>query len=437
MVSVESPVSQRLTTTALLLLTFATGLVDPVSVLVLGHVFVANMTGNVIFLGFWFVPNSGVDLIAAVVAFTSFVVGTIIGGRLARHLDNKVRRGLLIALGCDAVVLLALSVIADAGVLSYHGQGRLLLIAALAVTFGVQTVTARQFGVQELSTTVLTQTIVGLGLGSRLAGGTGQREVLRYTVVLTMCGGAAVGATLTRFTVAPIIAIAALAVAVSAAISCSVRSGRPFPTVSLTRMPSVLVTGAASGIGSSMAEYLAARNWDVIAGVRTQQDADAVTAANPQRVTAVVLDVIDDDHLDALAGSLPTRLDAVVNNAGVAVSGPMEAVTTADWRKKLQVNVIGQLAVTRAVPPRIRASRGRIVFISSANGQVPMPMLGAYCASKFALEVAADAVRMELHTWGIRVVVVEPERRHTDMWRTADAVVEETEAALTPDLRAL
>ena len=216
--AVESPVSHRMTVVGLLLLTFATGLVDAVSVLVLGHVFVANMTGNVIFLGFWFVPHSGVDLMAAVVAFVAFVAGTVLGGRLARHLDRYVRRWLLVALGLEVVVLATLAALAGAGVLNYHDNGKLVLIAGLAVTFGCQNATARQFGIQELSTTVLTSTIVGIGFDSRLAGGTGQREKLRYAVVLTMCGGAVVGATLTLVTVAPIIALAAVVVAVSAVI---------------------------------------------------------------------------------------------------------------------------------------------------------------------------------------------------------------------------
>jgi uncharacterized membrane protein YoaK (UPF0700 family) len=216
--AVESPVSPRLTVTALLLLTFATGLVDAVSVLVLGHVFVANMTGNVIFLGFWLVPHSGVDLVAALVAFASFVAGAVLGGRLVRHLGGRVRRWLIISLGIEVVALVALSILAGTGVLQYHGNGRLILIAGLAVVFGSQTTTARQFGVPELSTTVLTQTIVGIGFDSRIAGGTGHREKLRYGVVLTMCGGAAVGATLTLWTVAPIIAIAAAAVAAGGAI---------------------------------------------------------------------------------------------------------------------------------------------------------------------------------------------------------------------------
>jgi uncharacterized membrane protein YoaK (UPF0700 family) len=215
---VVSPVSERLTVVSLLLLTFATGIVDAVSVLVLGHVFVANMTGNVIFLGFWFVPHSGVDLTAAVVAFVCFMAGTVLGGRLARHIDSEVRLWLAVTLGVEVVVLLTLSMLAGSGVLNYHDNTKLILIAGLAIAFGSQNATARQFGIQELSTTVLTSTIVGLGFDSRLAGGSGHREKLRYSVVLTMCAGAVLGATMTRFTVAPVIALAAAMVAVSAAI---------------------------------------------------------------------------------------------------------------------------------------------------------------------------------------------------------------------------
>lgn len=220
---VASPVSERLTVTALLLLTVATGLVDAISVLVLGHVFVANMTGNVIFLGFWFVPHSGVDLTAAVVAFAGFIVGTVIGGRLARHLDGRVRTWLTASLCIEVVLLAVLSILAGIGILDYRDNTKLLLIAGLALAFGIQNATARQFGIQELSTTVLTSTIVGLGFDSRLAGGTGDREKLRYAVVATMCGGAVIGATLSRFTVAPVIALAAVVIAISA---CIFRFGR-------------------------------------------------------------------------------------------------------------------------------------------------------------------------------------------------------------------
>lgn len=216
--AVRSPVSNRLTVSALLLLTFATGLIDAVSVLVLGHVFVANMTGNVIFLGFWFVPHSGVDLTAALVAFVSFLIGAVIGGRLARHLGSRPRHWLSVALGVEVMALMVLAVLAGTGVLDYRDNTKLVLIACLAVVFAIQNATARQFGVQELSTTVLTQTIVGIGFDSRLAGGSGEREKLRYGVVLTMCAGAVVGATLTLVTVAPVIALAGAVVAGAAAL---------------------------------------------------------------------------------------------------------------------------------------------------------------------------------------------------------------------------
>lgn len=211
--AVVSPVSHRLTVAGLLMLTFATGLVDAISVLRLGHVFVANMTGNVIFLGFWFVPHSGVDLPAAAVGFAGFVTGAVIGGRLARRMDHDVRRWLTFALGGEVVVLLILSALAGAGVLNYQGRGRLILILGLATVFGSQSVAARRFGIPELTTTVLTATIVSIGMDSRLAGGSGDRERLRYAVVFTMCGGAAVGATLSLLVVAPVIALAALSVA--------------------------------------------------------------------------------------------------------------------------------------------------------------------------------------------------------------------------------
>jgi NAD(P)-dependent dehydrogenase (short-subunit alcohol dehydrogenase family) len=202
-------------------------------------------------------------------------------------------------------------------------------------------------------------------------------------------------------------------------------------------MPSVLVTGAGRGIGQSIVEHLAARGWDVIAGVRNEPDAAVVTALNPQRISSVILDVTDAAHISTLNESLPERLDAIVNNAGVVVSGPMETVTPDEWRKQLDVNVVGQLAVTQVVLPRLRRSRGRVVFISSVNGRLSMPLIGAYCASKFALEAAADALRMELRPWHIGVAIVEPAQTDTDMWRTADDMVKQTEATLTAEQRDL
>ena len=202
-------------------------------------------------------------------------------------------------------------------------------------------------------------------------------------------------------------------------------------------MPTVLVTGAARGIGKAIVEHLASTGWDVIAGVRSEQDANAITKVDPQRVSAVILDITDAGHIAKLADTLPERLDAVVNNAGVAVGGPVETVTPEEWRHVLEVNVIGQFAVTRAVLPKLRESRGRALFISSVNGRIATPMLGPYSASKFALEAACDALRVELRGWGVSVVLIEPAQTDTDMWRTADDMVEQFETAMSAEDRDL
>jgi NAD(P)-dependent dehydrogenase (short-subunit alcohol dehydrogenase family) len=202
-------------------------------------------------------------------------------------------------------------------------------------------------------------------------------------------------------------------------------------------MPSVLVTGAARGIGRAIVDHLANNGWDVIAGVRTEQDATTLTTAHPQRVSAVILDVTDAGHIAKLTRALPERLDSVVNNAGIAVAGAIETVSMEDWREQLEINVVGQMAVTQAVLPNLRKARGRVVFISSVNGRISTPLLGPYCASKFALEAAADALRLEVKPWGISVVVIEPAQTATDMWKTADDMVARIEDGLTAEHRAL
>jgi NAD(P)-dependent dehydrogenase (short-subunit alcohol dehydrogenase family) len=202
-------------------------------------------------------------------------------------------------------------------------------------------------------------------------------------------------------------------------------------------MPSVLVTGAARGIGKAIVEHLAATGWDVIAGVRSEQDATALTKIDPQRVSAVILDITNADHIAKLPDALPKRLDALVNNAGVAVGGPVETVTPDSWRNILEVNVIGQFAVTQAVLPRLRESWGRVLFLSSVNGRIATPMLGPYSASKFALEAGCDALRVELKAWGIPVVLIEPAQTDTDMWRSAGDMVLQIEADMSPEHRDL
>lgn len=202
-------------------------------------------------------------------------------------------------------------------------------------------------------------------------------------------------------------------------------------------MPYVLVTGAARGIGRATALRLAAAGWDVVAGVRNPADAEQLVGAAGRPITPVTLDITDSEQVAALAQTLPERLDALVNNAGVVVGGPVEAVPPSELRRQLEVNVVGQAAVTQVALPRLRSSRGRIVFVSSLSGRVATPMMGAYNASKFALEGMADALRMELAPWGIRVVIVEPAQTDTDLWRRADDDLDGAVATLSDEHRGL
>jgi NAD(P)-dependent dehydrogenase (short-subunit alcohol dehydrogenase family) len=194
-------------------------------------------------------------------------------------------------------------------------------------------------------------------------------------------------------------------------------------------LPSVLVTGAGRGIGRAIAERLCAAGWDVHAGVRSGDV--------PDGCTPVRLDITSAEDVAGLDAALPERLDAVVNNAGVVVGGPVEAVPIDDVRRQLEVNVVGQVAVSQALLPRLRASRGRLLFLSSVSGRVSTPMTGFYNASKFALEGLVDALRMEVRPWGVRVVLVEPAQTDTDLWRGAEAELDETVASLSPEHREL
>jgi len=204
-------------------------------------------------------------------------------------------------------------------------------------------------------------------------------------------------------------------------------------------MPSVLLTGAGRGIGRTSALRLAAAGWDVLAGVRRPEDGEALAAAagTGGRITPVILDVTDASQIAALDQVLPERLDALVNNAGIVLSGPVEGLSLEDLRNQLEVNLVGPVALTQALLPRLRATRGRIVFIGSVSGRVSAPLLGAYSASKFALEGLADALRMELRRWGIHVVLIEPGAIDTDLWRLAPEAAQEAEDALSPDVREL
>ncbi|GAB3812567.1 SDR family oxidoreductase [Tessaracoccus terricola] len=201
-------------------------------------------------------------------------------------------------------------------------------------------------------------------------------------------------------------------------------------------MAAALVTGASRGIGEAIALRLAGAGWQVFAGVREHADGERLVARDA-RIEPMELDITNEAHLAALPSRLPERLDAVVNNAGIGVLGPVEAVAPADWRLQFEVNVVGQVAVTQAVLPRLRAARGRIVFISSSGGRAAVPMEGAYCASKFALEGLADALRLELRPWGMRVSVVEPGPTATETWTDVGTLIDDAERRMSPAHRDL
>ncbi|WP_040803095.1 SDR family oxidoreductase [Nocardia concava] len=201
-------------------------------------------------------------------------------------------------------------------------------------------------------------------------------------------------------------------------------------------MNSVLVTGAARGIGKAICLRMAQQGWQVYAGVRKLSDGEALTAAD-SRITPVQLDVTNPDDIAALDATLPADLTAVVNNAGIVVDGPVELLTLDELRNQFEVNVFGQVAVTQAVLPRLRATQGRVVFISSLSGRISTPGTGAYNASKFALEGLVDALRVELRPFGIRTTLIEPGPIATDLWFGATDMVDTTTAHLTEAQREL
>lgn len=179
-------------------------------------------------------------------------------------------------------------------------------------------------------------------------------------------------------------------------------------------MPSVLVTGAGRGIGLAITEHMSRKGWDVYG---TARSADALQRLDRlPNVHAIDLDITDRSAIAALPDRLPAELNGVVNNAGIVVNGPVEGLSLDDLARQLDVNVISQIAVTQAVLPKIRSSRGRIVFISSVSGLFTTPGTGAYNASKYAIEALADALRMELRPWHIQVSLVEPGPIRTDIW---------------------
>jgi NAD(P)-dependent dehydrogenase (short-subunit alcohol dehydrogenase family) len=193
-------------------------------------------------------------------------------------------------------------------------------------------------------------------------------------------------------------------------------------------MRSVVITGASTGIGEDCTLRMCALGWRVFAGVRRVEDGEALRAKVRGKgrgtVVPVLMDVTDVGSIESAVRQVEEMVGArglqgLVNNAGIVVAAPLEFVPLEDFRRQLEVNVTGQLAVTQAFLPMLRKARGRIVNMGSVSGRVTTPMLGPYCVSKFGLDALSSGLRMELEPWGIRVAYIQPGAIATPFWRKA------------------
>ena len=190
-----------------------------------------------------------------------------------------------------------------------------------------------------------------------------------------------------------------------------------------SRRGAVVITGASTGIGRASALDLDSRGFRVFAGVRKDEDAERLRSERPS-IEPLRIDVTDADSIAAARDRVTEAVDGaglagLVNNAGIAVPGPLEHLPIDEIRRQLEVNLIGQIAVTQAFLPLLRTARGRIVNIGSIGGRVALPLLGPYAGSKHAMEGITDSLRRELRPWGIEVSIVRPGRSRRRSGRAA------------------
>lgn len=192
---------------------------------------------------------------------------------------------------------------------------------------------------------------------------------------------------------------------------------------------SVVVTGASSGIGRACAMALDGLGYRVYAGYRKEADGDALRAAGSGRMVPIRLDVTSAEEIAAAAERVRDEtagagLTGLVNNAGIGLAGPLEFIPIDALRRQLEVNVIGQIAVTQAFLPRLREGGGRVISVGSISGRFASPFLGPYSASKFALEALTDSLRVELSPWRIHVSIIEPGAIDTPIWERSSAAAQ-------------
>ena len=188
----------------------------------------------------------------------------------------------------------------------------------------------------------------------------------------------------------------------------------------------IVITGCSSGFGRLTALQLARQGWHVFGTVRKDDDKESLTNAledvYKEHMTPVVCDITNAEQVASLAQMVATatlRLDALLNNAGTAFAAPLELISLEDLTAQFEVNVIAQLRVTQALLPLLKSAKGTIINVSSISGKVSTPVIGAYSASKFAIEAISDTLRLELAPFGVRVVIIEPSSSPTNIWQTS------------------
>ena len=204
----------------------------------------------------------------------------------------------------------------------------------------------------------------------------------------------------------------------------------------------VVVTGASTGIGRATALFLDKKGYRVFAGVRKQADAKALAADASDQLTPITIDVTKERSIKAAKDKVQRvvgkdGLVGLVNNAGVGDGGPVETMDLDILRNVLEVNLVGQVAVTQAFLPLIRKAPGTIVFIASIGGRIASPFMSPYNTSKFAVEALGESLRQELAPWEIDVVVIEPGSIDTPIWKKGAETIEDQFAKLTSTTRRL
>jgi NAD(P)-dependent dehydrogenase (short-subunit alcohol dehydrogenase family) len=197
----------------------------------------------------------------------------------------------------------------------------------------------------------------------------------------------------------------------------------------------VIITGASSGIGEATARELARRGFHVLAGVRRDQDADAIRGPG---IEPLIIDITSPDHIRALAdrvhGDPQGRvIRALVNNAGMGCNAPFEVFSIDEWRALFEVNFFGHIAITQTLLPALIRSKGRVINISSVGGKVAMATYGPYAGTKFALEAVSDSLRREIAPFGVQVVVIEPGAVKTKIAGRAITKAHEVASNMTPE----